>query len=698
MAPKKQKSAFSVAAVAWACGALVGAVGLSAMFNLNILSLSIFPETLSRLISNHSLVTSIERDTTYGDCLVLHGGHRVCEKDRALWSESLIHPALLFHNAPRSVLILGSLNAPLVRQTIRHFLVSTVVWVQNDDNLDSFAQSNIASIYHYEDIPPRVQIVHSSIFDYLTKDREKFDIIIFDNVMFNLVNDGSGLSVDSRYTFLRSKLNDGGVVATRSGPAAGTMIDHYKVLQGNFKRVYTYTQFVPSTGVLWGLHIMTNSDLHHSPSMLSPSYVDALVKRRIVDGTEDLEHYDGISHLNMFALPKWFRQTISTAESSADVIKKRKAEDFAENYAPSEAAADLRIPVNIPEGSTITREYYGCDDADLESVETLRSIIQEGLEYAHAHIIRMDVVTSENITHTAVEIDKDKTIDSSVNRTRIRVGTLPTADSVQSTPEVMITVTLSKGHLTVRTYPEVEYMSAELTSYDSNMSAEEILGFLGEEVEAKRTYGSTIYRGSSTTSHPNEPHIDFWYHGTDYFMSHKVSVRESPTAGKGQFANEEIKAGEVIFKGPIEAYLRHDSEMQKMPHWRHAFIDHMGEQAEEDIWVAPPMYDDDDSYYTNHNCDPNLWYTGYDIMVARRNIKVGEELTFDYSTVDAEPESALKCKCGSPKCRKTVTGNDWMLPELQEAYGLEHFWPHIQRKILKLRQLRSLSNQSAPIL
>jgi hypothetical protein len=61
-------------------------------------------------------------------------------------------------------------------------------------------------------------------------------------------------------------------------------------------------------------------------------------------------------------------------------------------------------------------------------------------------------------------------------------------------------------------------------------------------------------------------------------------------------------------------------------------------------------------------------------VFSRRPIAMGEEVCFDYATCDARPDSQFECLCGSSLCRKLFTGNDWMLPELQERYR-GHFMP-----------------------
>jgi hypothetical protein len=46
---------------------------------------------------------------------------------------------------------------------------------------------------------------------------------------------------------------------------------------------------------------------------------------------------------------------------------------------------------------------------------------------------------------------------------------------------------------------------------------------------------------------------------------------------------------------------------------------------------------------------------------------------------------AMDCACGSPRCRKLITEQDWMIPELQVRYK-GFFSPYITDKIERLNQ------------
>ena len=71
----------------------------------------------------------------------------------------------------------------------------------------------------------------------------------------------------------------------------------------------------------------------------------------------------------------------------------------------------------------------------------------------------------------------------------------------------------------------------------------------------------------------------------------------------------------------------------------------------------------------NHSCEPNVWYSGHgQTVVARRDIKRGEELTIDYCTLLADMEAEFECKCGEPGCRKRYTKRDYLREDLMKKY------------------------------
>jgi len=59
--------------------------------------------------------------------------------------------------------------------------------------------------------------------------------------------------------------------------------------------------------------------------------------------------------------------------------------------------------------------------------------------------------------------------------------------------------------------------------------------------------------------------------------------------------------------------------------------------------------------FLNHSCDPNARVQGQ-TLVATRAIAEGEQITFDYTTTEADMAEPFDCVCGSRGCIGTVRG------------------------------------------
>ena len=159
------------------------------------------------------------------------------------------------------------------------------------------------------------------------------------------------------------------------------------------------------------------------------------------------------------------------------------------------------------------------------------------------------------------------------------------------------------------------------------------------------------------------------------YRSPKTEVKDSPIHGKGLFAKAPISQGEIVaVKG---GYILNAQEWADLEQ-------ELGSaeiQVAEDFFIAPVHKEEraGGMLYTNHSCDPNIAIQGQIIFVAMRNVTSGEELTHDWATTD-DLDYELECTCGTPKCRGTITGKDWMKKELQEKYRGWFCW-FLQRKI-----------------
>jgi hypothetical protein len=85
-------------------------------------------------------------------------------------------------------------------------------------------------------------------------------------------------------------------------------------------------------------------------------------------------------------------------------------------------------------------------------------------------------------------------------------------------------------------------------------------------------------------------------------------------------------------------------------------------------------------WYLNHSCDPNVARIGGLVFIAKKTIRAGEELTLDYAPLIAGVKNwEMTCSCGTPHCRKKITGEDWKVSKIREELWLE-WLPHIQQR------------------
>ena len=159
------------------------------------------------------------------------------------------------------------------------------------------------------------------------------------------------------------------------------------------------------------------------------------------------------------------------------------------------------------------------------------------------------------------------------------------------------------------------------------------------------------------------------------YISPKATVKESPIQGRGLFAVEPIKRGEIVcIKG---GYIFNRETLQQIA----GRLGPAEIQIDEDLFIGPLDEQEREGgmIFSNHCCEPNIGVQGQIVFVALRDIAGGEELTHDWATTDDDTYE-MECKCGAPSCRKVITGQDWRRPDLHEKYAGHMSW-YLLRKI-----------------
>ena len=157
------------------------------------------------------------------------------------------------------------------------------------------------------------------------------------------------------------------------------------------------------------------------------------------------------------------------------------------------------------------------------------------------------------------------------------------------------------------------------------------------------------------------------------YLSSKLEGRPKANgSGNGIYALQPINKGELVavFGGVVYEW---DAFIHLPDRERSLCI-----QVEDRHFLVPRPIGEGD--YVNHSCNPNAGLSGQIGLVAMRNIKIGEEVCFDYAMSDTMPYDEFQCGCGSANCRGMIGGDDWQKPELQKRYA-GFFSPHVQRRI-----------------
>ena len=147
----------------------------------------------------------------------------------------------------------------------------------------------------------------------------------------------------------------------------------------------------------------------------------------------------------------------------------------------------------------------------------------------------------------------------------------------------------------------------------------------------------------------------------------------------GVVTKRDYRKGELLFtvKGPI----------QSQP-TKYSFAVAL------DQHIEPQRADgfSDFGHYLNHSCEPNVIVrpvaanavAAHIDVIARRAIKAGEEVAFDYASLEYEVTiSNARCKCSAPACRKVIHGFKDLPAHVVERYAQERLVPDYLLNIIR---------------
>jgi spermidine synthase len=243
----------------------------------------------------------------HGVCISLDGDIQSCESDEHMYHEALVHPAMLAHPNPKTVLIMGGGEGATAREVLAHPCVEKVVMVDIDEEFVSLCKTHISSWGASAFKDKRLEVLYMDINEYLASCTEKFDIIIGDLIdVDDWDSPAAFLYGESLYKTIKPLLNPNAIIATQGGALDTQESSNHKHIREMMSRVFgdvrSYGVIVPSFYHLWG-YIIASDDL---------SVIDTNLKEKFKKSAKELELIGlGVDSLiTAFTLPLQIKKNI----------------------------------------------------------------------------------------------------------------------------------------------------------------------------------------------------------------------------------------------------------------------------------------------------------------------------------------------------------------------------------------------------
>ncbi len=244
----------------------------------------------------------------FGKMLIIDGLIQSSEKDERNYHEAIVHPAMIAHEEPTKVLILGGGEGACLREVLKYRSVEHAVMVDIDEEMIEISKRYLASMHEYAYSDPRASIVVDDALNYIKSSKERFDVIIQD-----LTDPQEGSPSRMLYTLeyfkdIYNALKDNGLFALQStllNPYPTTYAVIYNTLRHVFPIVRAYTTYIPCYANLSGFIVCSKL---HDPLGLSDEEIERRIKYRVAGR---LYTYDSITHRSYFLIPRYVRDTIN---------------------------------------------------------------------------------------------------------------------------------------------------------------------------------------------------------------------------------------------------------------------------------------------------------------------------------------------------------------------------------------------------
>ena len=254
----------------------------------------------------------------YGKALVLDGKWQSCTGDEFLYHEALVHPAMICHQAPKNVLVLGGGEGATVREILRWKSVEKVTMVDIDGEVVSACREYLPEMHQNAFDDPRLELIIGDAVQFLDRSTKQWDVIISD--LSDPIESGPSFPLFTQEYFrsIQQVLAPKGFFVVQAGPVSPAEISLHarllKTLGTIFSHTLSYASHVPTYASPWGFGLASRQAIDTRPD---PDIIDALLEQKTIGGFQLM---DGITLLGMLQTPAYIRRAIE-AETQIYTLK-----------------------------------------------------------------------------------------------------------------------------------------------------------------------------------------------------------------------------------------------------------------------------------------------------------------------------------------------------------------------------------------
>lgn len=280
-------------------------------------------KSLHKVKTKFQEIELIETDE-FGKVLLLDNITQLCERNEYQYHEPMVHPALICHPKPKSVLVIGGGDGGVVREVLKYPTVQRVALAELDEGVIAFSRKYLSTIHNSCFDDPRLQINIVDGKKYAQAHAGEFDVIIMD--MTDPFGPSKMLYTRDFFRVVKRALrNEHGIFVMHSEspisrPQAFACIQ--KTLKTVFTQVNPLYLYIQMYAVLWSISVCSP---HTDISVIRPTTIDRKLSRYNIAG---LHVFNGATHRAMQTAYPYIQELFSLP---ARVITD-KAPDFPDDF------------------------------------------------------------------------------------------------------------------------------------------------------------------------------------------------------------------------------------------------------------------------------------------------------------------------------------------------------------------------------